>query len=127
MSNALPLPPHPDLEQYKKLAKELQDACKSSDPGAIRQWAARWVETLAKLHGVNWPAVRGHEADAEQLECRWNTARTDTEHLAKCALARAQLFIAREHGFASWPKFARHVQELALSFQKAMLSARGSP
>src|SRR6185369_2579191 len=33
--------------------------------------------------------------------------------LGRCTLAGAQFFLAREHGFASWPKFARHVQELA--------------
>src|SRR2546421_11672252 len=94
MSDARPLPPRPNLEQYKKLARDLQGACKSSDPGAIRQWAARWPE-------------------AEQIERRWNKLKENTEHLAKCTLAGAQFFIAREHGFTSWPKFARHVQELA--------------
>jgi len=39
MSDALPLPPRPNLEQYKKLAKDLQHACKPGDPGAIRDWA----------------------------------------------------------------------------------------
>jgi ankyrin repeat protein len=29
-----------------------------------------------------------------------------------CALTAAQFVIARSHGFASWPKFARHIQEL---------------
>ena len=42
MSDALPLPPRPNLEQYKKLAKDFQHACKSSETGAIRDWAARW-------------------------------------------------------------------------------------
>ena len=35
MSDALPLPSRPNLEQYKKLAKDLQHACKSGDRGAI--------------------------------------------------------------------------------------------
>jgi hypothetical protein len=30
MSDALPLPPRPNLGQYKKLAKDLQGACNSS-------------------------------------------------------------------------------------------------
>ena len=33
---------------------------------------------------------------------------------AKFALADAQLVIAREHGFESWPKFAKHIEGLAL-------------
>jgi ankyrin repeat protein len=114
MSDALPLPPRPNLEQYKKLARELQDACKSSDSGAIRQWAARWVETLARLHGpASWHAAQARSAGAEQIERRWNKLKGDVEPLAKCTLTGAQLFIAREHGFASWPKFAVYVRELA--------------
>src|SRR6185369_8063556 len=114
MSNALPLPPRPSLEQYKKLARDLQDACQSADAGAIRQWASRWVETLARLHGpANWTTVRGRNAAAEQIERRWNQLKENTEHVAQCTLTGAQFFIAREHGFASWPTFARHVEELA--------------
>jgi ankyrin repeat protein len=56
---------------------------------------------------------RGREAEAEQIERRWNKLKENSEHLAKCTLAGVQFFIAREHGFTSWPKFARHVQELA--------------
>jgi hypothetical protein len=40
MSEALPLPSRPKIEQYKKIARDLQDARKSSDPAAIRHWAA---------------------------------------------------------------------------------------
>jgi hypothetical protein len=67
MSNALPLAPRPNLEQYKKLAKDLQEACKSSDPGAIRQWAARWVETLARNHG---PRI-GRPCEAERTNRKY--------------------------------------------------------
>jgi hypothetical protein len=48
MSDALPLPSRPDLEQYKKLAKDLQAACKSRDSDAFRERVTRWVETLAE-------------------------------------------------------------------------------
>lgn len=114
MSDAIALPPHPNLEQYKKLARDLQHACKSSDPGAVRQRAARWVETLARLHDpANWPAARVRDVEAEQIERRWNKLKETAEPVAKCTLAGAQFFIAREHGFTSWPKFARHVEELA--------------
>jgi ankyrin repeat protein len=114
MSDAFPLPPSPSLEQYKKLAGDLQDACKSTAPSAIRRWAERWIETLARLYGpAYWQATPWRDAGAEQIERRWNTLKESTEHVAKCTLAGAQLFIAREHGFLSWPKFARHVRELA--------------
>ena len=32
---------------------------------------------------------------------------------AKFALADAQLVIASEHGFESWPRFAKHIEGLA--------------
>ena len=52
MSDALPFPPRPNLEQYKKLANDFQHACQASDPGAIREWATPWIETLARLQGL---------------------------------------------------------------------------
>src|SRR5262249_17831217 len=114
MSEAVPLPPRPSLEQYKKIARDLQDACKSGGPGAIRQWAARWVETLARREGTaSWPTPRDPEREAEEIEHRWNKLRETKERAGKCTLAGAQFFIAREHGFRSWPKFGRHVRELA--------------
>ena len=47
------LPPHPHLDQYKKLAKDFQHACKLADPGAIRQWAERSKEAVARLRGLD--------------------------------------------------------------------------
>jgi hypothetical protein len=37
MSDALRLPPRPDLEQYRKLAKDFQSACKSGEPSRSSQ------------------------------------------------------------------------------------------
>ena len=37
--DALPLPLRPDLEQYKKQAKDLAEACRSGAPEARRDWA----------------------------------------------------------------------------------------
>ena len=115
MSDALPLPPRPNLEQYKKLAKDFQSACKSSDPGAIRDWAARWAETIARLQGLKMtPDVRRHiDFDARRIDHRWNKFKKTNERAARCTLADAQFFVARGHGFESWPKFARHLEALA--------------
>ena len=44
--DALPLPPRPNLDQYKKLAKDLLKAAQSADPTAIRTWAAAWIDSL---------------------------------------------------------------------------------
>ena len=51
MSDALPLPPRPNLEQYKKLAKEFQRACKSKDSGALREWMIGWATQISRLQG----------------------------------------------------------------------------
>src|SRR5262249_30141446 len=115
MSDALPLPPRPNLEQYKTLARDFQRACRSTDPGAIRDWAAQWVENIARLQGLEiTPELQkriGFEAD--RMERRWHKFKQQNERAARCRLADAQFFVARGHGFASWPKFARHVESLA--------------
>src|SRR5215467_2413750 len=115
MSDALPLPPRPNLEQYKKLARDFHRACRSTDPGAIRDWAAQWVENIARLQGLEiTPELQkriGFEAD--RMERRWHKFKQQNERAARCRLADAQFFVARGHGFASWPKFARHLEALA--------------
>src|SRR5216684_3458169 len=109
------LPPHPHLNQYKKLAKDFQHACKLADPGAIRQWAERSKEAVARLRGLEiTPQVRNEiDREARQIEQRWHEFKKSNEHAGRCTLAGAQLFVARAHGFASWPKFDRHVEALA--------------
>jgi len=115
MSDALPLPPRPNLEQYKKLAKDFQHACKSNAPGAIRDWAARWAETIARLQGLEiTPEIRRQiDFESERMEHQWNELKQTNERAARCTLASAQFFVARGHGFASWPKFAKHLEALA--------------
>jgi ankyrin repeat protein len=77
--NKRELPSHPNLEQYRKQAKELVKALRAADPEGSRR--------IEEFH-----------ADA-----------TTSRHFT---LADAQLVIAREHGFESWPKFAKHVASL---------------
>lgn len=98
MSDAIPLPPRPNLEQYKKLAKDLQHACRSSDPGAIRQWAERLTQA---------------DREAARIDQRWHKHQASRKRAAQCTLTDAQFFVAREHGFTSWPKFAKHLEGLA--------------
>ena len=104
----LPLPPRPDIEQYRKLAKDFQAACKSSEPDAMRRRVLRWAEDLARLS--NMPEQPDRVAD--RLAARWQQFRGKNERAADCLLADAQLFVARSHGFASWPKFAAHLKDL---------------
>lgn len=114
MSDALPLPPRPNLEQYRKLAKDFQRACKSSQSSAIRDWAARWLETLARLRSVETSdeVRRGITREAKRMEERWQRLERKNPDLAQCRLTDAQFFIAREHEFASWQKFSAHIEGL---------------
>src|SRR5215471_12999726 len=114
MSDALPLPPRPNFEQYKKLARDFQRACKSTDSGAIRDWAAQWAENIARLQGleITTELQRRIGFEAERMERRWHKFKQQNERAARCRLADAQFFVARGHGFASWPKFARHLDSL---------------
>ena len=72
-----PLPPRPNVENYKKQAKDFLKSFKAGSPDALLR-----AETWHRRHG------------------------------AEFVLADAQLVIAREHGFESWPKFAAHVEHL---------------
>jgi ankyrin repeat protein len=112
--DALPLPPRPNLEQYRKLAKDLVKACRSADSSAMRAWAERWVESLVKecrppippgrlVQPVRWPA-QIEEFARSRLAGKMNNK--------PCVLADAQFVLARLHGFASWTAFSRHIDEL---------------
>jgi hypothetical protein len=43
-TDAIPLPPRANLEQYHSRAKGLLKACKSDDGAAVRAWARQWLE-----------------------------------------------------------------------------------
>jgi ankyrin repeat protein len=86
------LPARPNLEQYKKQARELANACDAQDPEAR--------ERVRRHH------PRFSHTGAEQI---------------RVGLTDAQLVIAREHGFPSWPKFAAHITTLNLERSVAEL------
>lgn len=103
MSDALSLPARPNIDHYKKLAKQFQRACRGGRPAAIHEWAAAW---LARKDD----AERG---DADRIARAWQHLLKERPSLANCRLADAQFFLARAHGFASWPEFAKHLDALA--------------
>lgn len=109
---ALPLPTHPNLEQYKKLAKELIKICESGKPDGLREWATDWVHKLVRLSELK--ITSSQPVDSE----RWIEGVTEfaTRKLRagerKCALADAQFVIARSHGFLSWPRLAKYVEQV---------------
>src|SRR2546429_8306382 len=83
-----PLPPRPNLEQLKNQAKDLLKSLKSGDPGAIQR-------------------IRENHP-------RWSAASEPEMHAAELSLVDVQLVIAREYGFASWPKLKEHVDAVVL-------------
>jgi len=92
--DAKKLPVRPSLEQYRKQAKELLKACKTGEPDAIQR-------------------IKRHHHQASKPN--------DPGILSgKFALADAQLVIAREYAFESWPKFAKHIE--ALTHEKSPVS-----
>jgi len=119
--SALPLPPRPNLERYKKIAKELVTACRSAseagDDQPIVAWASDWVDALVRLSGISLEPylpvrVDGWIDDVAEFAKRQMRGHADAEHM--CALADAQFVIARSHGFESWPKFVRHLESAML-------------
>jgi len=81
------LPPSPSLEQLKKQAKSLLKRQQAADPEAL---------TRIRENHPRW-----RDLSAEQVAA------------LPFALADAQLVIASEYGFASWPKLQAHVKTLA--------------
>jgi len=86
-----PLPPHPSLNHLKYQAKDLLKAKAARDPAAaqlIREFHPRFLRA----------------ADAEIFG-------------APFRLSDAQLTIAREAGFATWPRLKRHIEKPTLADQ----------
>ena len=114
--DARPLPPRPSLEQYKRQAKDLLKVCRSAEPAAIHAWAEawfrscadEWVETEARLRGVDVTAPLSDAIRRDVIERTRKSIRAGK--IAR--LADAQFFIARGHGFESWTKFAGQIHAL---------------
>jgi ankyrin repeat protein len=112
--DALPFPKKPNLEQYKKLAKELVRAAKKDDDALI-QWSSQWVSLLMRRSGVEITKNLPVRTD------RWirqvaNFAKRELVAAKKSAtLTKAQFVIARAEGFESWPKFAQYIDKVANS------------
>lgn len=124
--DALPFPPRPNLEQYRKRAKDLVKACKSADPDALRAWSADWLEAL--VHHEREPLTEFGRASVVralgQIEARVNSRpSTDRGTQVTCTLADAQLLIAQAHGFDRWPEFAKHVDALGRDAATALFES----
>lgn len=83
-----PLPARPDLEQLRKQAKDLLKSHQSGNAEALR----RFQENHPDFSAVALPEIQA----------------------AAISLSDAQLVLAREHGFASWPKLKEHIEAILL-------------
>lgn len=119
------LPARPHLEHYKKQAKELVKAWKAGDAEGVRRirknhprfrWAAD--DDLGGASG----GLGGRKSGSKTALRGSGQAALPKKRggLFRVRLADAQLVIAREHGFESWPKFAKHVE--AVMREKAVAS-----
>jgi hypothetical protein len=108
--DALPLPPRPNLNQYKKRAKELVAAAHAGHGEAIDAWAERWLTALTRSLGLT--KSPGYEALLKRaigvLVDRTN--KTIAAAPGRLGLADAQHLIAGVHGFENWAAFGRHLE-----------------
>jgi len=96
--HAKPLAAHPSLEQYRKQAKELVKVFRSAP-------SRRKSLDSQVAHSEVVQRVKKHHP-------RFRDLPEDEIAGTRFALADAQFVMAREHGFESWTKFARHVESL---------------
>lgn len=108
--DTLPLPPRPSLAQYRKRAKGLVKAARSSDPAAIRVWAREWLGSLRQSLGVEiTPFVQG-SLDRAVAEIEARVREKATRAHRDFTIADAQFLIARAHSFENWSEFASHLE-----------------
>ncbi|MGH7678087.1 MAG: hypothetical protein ACRENU_06440, partial [Gemmatimonadaceae bacterium] len=106
--DTLPLPPRPNLEQYRKRAKDLVAVAKTRDPAAIHEWTDAWLRAIAKAVGTEITPFVQHSFDraVEEIEKRVGEKAAS----GSFALADAQFLIAQAHGFPTWSDFAIHIE-----------------
>ena len=113
--DTLPLPPRPDIEQYRKRAKSLVAAANAAEPNAITQWATDWLNALTKLLDVEiTPFVQGSfdravERLTDEVATRTKNSRDEGEQFS---LADAQHLIAQAHSYENWASFAEEIASL---------------
>lgn len=105
--DALPLPPNPNLDHYKKRAKDLVKAANSPDPKSLATWAKAWILSLLDLSNLQITPTLPFSPD-DWISTLEQFARKE-KSAAKLSLTQAQFILARAHGFESWPKLSQHI------------------
>jgi ankyrin repeat protein len=99
--DAKKLPARPNLEHYKKLAKDLLKAYQSGDAASMQR-----IREHLQAQQLTWTDLR------KEAQARLRKLRTSKIVGDKLTLADAQLLIARSHAFESWPKFNKHIEAI---------------
>ncbi len=90
-----PFPVRPNLQQYRKQAKDFLKSFRAGDHETLR---------LAKRYH---PGLRGRPDTNDR-----NAISEAEVREAKVTLSDAQFIIARRHQFESWPKFVKQIEAL---------------
>lgn len=113
MSDAFPLPPRPKPAQYERLAERLRVACQAGELDDIRDWASKWIHTVAEKRGLDLQTE-------QQTRMGWQVdwvVRDWQKHLKDqsrpCSLSSARAFVARVHEFTTWNGFVKFLNGLA--------------
>ena len=119
-TDAIPLAPRPNLDHYRKLAKELAATVRTGDLDAVSNWAASWIERLASLQGdtatpeylVKGTRLPNKQAIAQEVKGILRNAQDWRllEKAGEAVLSASQYFLAWLHGFESWPRFVEHLE-----------------
>ncbi len=115
--DTLPLPPRPDIDQYRRRAKSLAAAANSRHPDAVRAWATQWLSALTRALGWEATPFIQHSFDRAVEELAREAARRVAESKQRnrpFALADAQHLVAQAHSFDNWAAFADHVRGLTV-------------
>lgn len=122
--DARPIPPNPTVELYGTLAEDLLEACRSADDQAIAQWASRWVEGYADDAAETQARLRGltvnDDVRAEMLRIETERVEGWVRKSGVTKLEDAQKFVARHHGYESWPIFVKAIDAGPAQFETAV-------
>jgi ankyrin repeat protein len=111
--DALPQSPKPNVEQYRKLAKDLVKVCKAGSPDSIRNWTSAFVQQLVQLSGLEISPNLPVEVSRWIDQVTEFATKTLLHAERTCLLTSAQFVIARSLGFTSWPRLVSHLEEMA--------------
>ena len=99
--SARALPERPDLDQLRIQARELQRGIRTGDPDALARSDSSGTDARSPVHQFPLHQFPLHQFPLHQFP------------LHQFPLHRAQLLLAREYGFPSWPRLTRQVAAIA--------------